>query len=235
MLMTTPDKLETEHKTVEWVSTPQELKTAERERQKIAERERQTREIGPKWYIVQCIRGTDQQALDAFARFKIETYHPKTIMLKPLPRRRMSAAQRQGGMTIMAPSEVALFPRYVFTHFDIQQSGWHDAFEVAGVAGFVCRGGMPVYMPDATVNAIKKRENNGLIPGKDSVRVVFGIGDEVMVTDGPFASFPGIVEQGLDVPIEKLEASMRIKVAVNIFGRATPVDLEYWQVAKRDE
>lgn len=188
-----------------------------------------------KWYIVQCIRGTDQQALDAFARFKIETYHPKTVTLKPLPRRRMSAAQRQGGMVIMSPTEIALFPRYVFTRFDIAQSGWHTAFEVAGVAGFVCRGGMPVYMPDDAIASIKKRENNGLVPGKDSLRVVFGVGEEVTVTNGPFASFPGIVEEGLDVPIEKLVASMRIKVAVNIFGRATPVDLEYWQVAKRDD
>jgi transcription antitermination factor NusG len=43
------------------------------------------------------------------------------------------------------------------------------------------------------------------------------------------------VEQGLDVAIEKLDPGMRIKVAVNIFGRATPVELEYWQVAKQDQ
>lgn len=190
---------------------------------------------GPKWYIVQCIRGTDQQALDAFDRFKIETYHPKTVVLKPMPRRRMSASQRHGGMVIMAPAEVALFPRYVFTRFDIQQGGWHDAFEVAGTSGMICKGGMPVFMPDETIASIKKRENNGLVPSKDSLRVVFGIGDQVTVTNGPFASFPGIVEEGLDVAIEKLAPDMRIKVAVNIFGRATPVNLEYWQVAKQDD
>lgn len=204
-------------------------------REEAARRERERLAVGAKWYIVQCIRGSDQQALDAFKRFQITTYYPKIRQLKPMPRRRMSASQRAGGLSIQIPTEVALFPRYVFTRFDIEHDAWHNAFEVAGVGGLVCRDGMPVYMPDEKIAGIKKRENNGVIPGADSIRAVFNIGDDVIVTDGPFASFPGIVEQGLDVPIEKLEASMRIKVAVNIFGRATPVDLEYWQVAKRDD
>lgn len=203
--------------------------------ERAAERKRLREAPGPKWYVVQCIRGSDAQALTAFERFRIKTYYPKIMQLKPLPRRRMSAAQRQGGFSVQVPTEVALFPRYIFTSLDISQGDWHDAFEVAGVGGLICRDGMPVYMPDEVIAKIKKRENNGVIPGKDSVRAIFGIGDEVTVTNGPFASFPGIVEEGLDVPIEKLEASMRIKVAVNIFGRATPVELEYWQVAKKDQ
>lgn len=203
--------------------------------QRAAERERKRIAAGPKWYVVQSIRGTDQQALNAFERFKIKTYYPKIMQLKPMPRRRMSASQRQGGLSIQMPTEVALFPRYVFTNFDIEQDAWHDAFEVAGVGGLICRDGMPVWMPEEVIASIKKRENNGVIAGKDSVRAIFNIGDEVTVTNGPFASFAGIVEVGLDVPIEKLAASMRIKVAVNIFGRATPVDLEYWQVAKLDQ
>lgn len=199
--------------------------------QRAAERKAEREAPGAKWYIVQCIRGSDQQALDAFGRFKIETYYPKIVQLKPLPRKRMSASQRASGMVVMAPQETALFPRYVFTKFDIKQAGWHEAFEFAGVGGLMCRDRMPVWMPEEKIASIKARENNGVIPGKESLRVLFDIGDKVMVTDGPFASFPAIVEEGLDVAIEKLEASMRIKVAVNIFGRATPVELEYWQVA----
>lgn len=200
-----------------------------------AKREQERLSKGPKWYVVQCIRGTDQQALDAFARFNIATYYPKIVQLKPMPRRRMSASQRAGGLTIQMPTEVALFPRYLFTNFDLRTEAWHSAFELAGVGGLICRDGMPIHIPEETIASIRRRENNGVIQGKDSVRVVFGIGDTVTVTDGPFASFPGIVEDGLDVPIEKLEPSMRIKVAVNIFGRATPVNLEYWQVAKQED
>lgn len=203
--------------------------------QRELERKQAREATGKKWYVSQCVRGTDQQAIDACARFKIATYYPVIMQLKPMPRRRMSAAQRQGGLSIQVPTPVALFPRYLFMNFDIEHDKWHDVFEVAGVGGLVCRNGMPVWMPDEVITSIKKRENNGVIPGKDSVRAIFNIGDEVTVTNGPFASFPGIVEEGLDVPIEKLVASMRIKVAVNIFGRATPVELEYWQVAKRDD
>lgn len=203
----------------------------EQAEKRAAERDRQRDMPGLKFYIGQCFRGTDSQALTAFERFKVETYYPKIMQLKPMPRRRMSAAQRQGGLTIQVPTEVALFPRYIFTRFDLHRGDWHDAFEVAGV-GLICREGKPVWMPDEVIGSIKKRENNGVIPGKDSVRAIFNVGDEVTVTNGPFASFPGIVEEGLDVPIEKLRADMRIKVAVNIFGRATPVELEYWQVVK---
>lgn len=199
-----------------------------------AERESARLAPGPHWYIVQCIRGTDGQALAAFDRFKIKTYYPKIMQLRPLPRRRMSASQRASGMSVMAPAEAPLFPRYVFINFDPKHGNWHGAFDVAGVGGLICKDGQPVYMPDETIAAIKKRENNGIIAGRDSVRAVFGIGEKVVVTDGPFASFPGIVEQGLDVAIEKLDPAMRIKVAVNIFGRQTPVELEYWQVAKLD-
>lgn len=200
-----------------------------------AERKRDRTSPGAKWYVVQCIRGTDTQALAAFDRFRIKTYYPRIVQLRPMPRRRMSASQRRAGITVQAPQEVALFPRYIFTHFDIKLEAWHDAFELAGVGGLICKDGQPVYMPDGIIASIKRRENNGVIPGKDSVRAVFGIGEKVIVTDGPFASFPGIVEEGLDVPIEDLAPNMRIKVAVDIFGRATPVELEHWQVSKPDQ
>lgn len=229
MLMKTPTETEQYDAHVMRRIASQEAK--KRAEINAARRDQERSAQGPKWYIVQCIRGSDQQALDAFERFKIETYYPKIIQLKPMPRKRMSASQRMSGVVVMAPQETALFPRYVFTRFDIRMHGWHEAFEFAGVGGLMSRDRMPLWMPEEKINAIKRRENNGVIPGKEKLRVLFDVGDSVIVTDGPFASFPAIVEEGLDVAIEKLEPSMRIKVAVNIFGRATPVDLEYWQVA----
>lgn len=186
----------------------------------------------PRWYIWQVIRASDQQAIETFARWKIPTYYPRILQLRVVPRRNMSASQRGAGVTVQRPQETPMFPRYLFTRIDLRRPDWHDIVEVAGVGGLICKDSMPVYMPDDVVASIKRRENNGVVPGKDSVRVVFGVGDKVVVTSGPFASFQGTVEQGLDVPIEKLEPSMRIKVAVDIFGRQTPVQLEHWQVAK---
>lgn len=196
-----------------------------------AKRKAEREAAGPKWYIVQCGRRTDRQVLDAFGRSRIETYYPTITQMKPLPRRRMSQMQRRSGLVVMQPQDAAVFPRYVFTRFDIQNSQWREAFEYAGVDGLMCHSGMPVWMPDAIIDRVREQVGNP-ITTTDSLRAFFKVGDEVMVTNGPFATFPGIVEQGLDVPIEKLDASMRIKVAVNIFGRATPVELEYWQVFK---
>lgn len=192
--------------------------------------------VGPKWYIVQCGRRSDQQALDAFGRFKIETYYPTITEFKAMPRRRMSQAQRRSGIVVMEPREVAVFPRYVFTRIDLkdQDSNWREAFDYAGVGGLMGQSGMLVWMPDEAIEHVRGRVGHQ-IHTTDTLRAFLAVGDEVFVNHGPFASFPGIVEQGLDIPIEKLDASMRIKVAVNIFGRATPVELEYWQVSKRSD
>jgi transcriptional antiterminator NusG len=200
-----------------------------------AEKRRAEREaLGPKWYVVQCGRRTDQQVLDSFDRHGIETYYPRITQFKPLPRRRMSQVQRRSGLVVMQPAEVAVFPRYVFTRFDIQQRQWREAFDHAGVGGIMCHSNMPIWLPEAAIERIRGQVGHQ-ITTTDTMRVLLAVGDEVIVNNGPFASFPGIVEQGLDIPIEKLDASTRIKVAVNIFGRATPVDLEYWQVSKRNE
>lgn len=188
---------------------------------------------GPKWYIVQCGRRTDRQVLDTFGRFKVETYYPMITQMKPLPRRQMSQAQRRSGFAVMAPQETAVFPRYVFTRFDIQSRQWRDAFDHAGVGGIMCHSQMPIWMPDEAIEKVK-RQVGSPVTTSDTFRHVFGLGDHVVVTNGPFASFPGIIEQAVDLPLEKLDASTRIKVAVNIFGRATPVELEYWQIAKAD-
>ena len=186
---------------------------------------------GPKWYIVQCGRRTDQQVLDTFDRFKVETYYPTITQMKPLPRRQMSQAQRRAGFAVMAPQETALFPRYVFTRFDIRTQVWREAFDHAGVGGIMCHSAMPIWMPDEVIERVRRQVGTP-ITTSDTFRHVFGLGDKVVVTNGPFATFPGVVEQAVDLPLEKLDASTRIKVAVNIFGRATPVELEYWQVAK---
>lgn len=199
--------------------------------QQAAKRRAEREAPGPKWYIVQCGRRTDQQVLDTFGRFKVETYYPMITQMKPLPRRQMSQAQRRAGFAVMAPQETAVFPRYVFTRFDIRAPAWREAFDHAGVGGIMCHSQMPIWMPDEAIERVK-RQVGSPVTTSDTFRHVFGLGDHVVVTNGPFASFPGIVEQAVDLPLEKLDASTRIKVAVNIFGRATPVELEYWQISK---
>lgn len=213
--------------------TTEMVRRTEYAEQQAAARKAAREAPGPKWYIVQCGRRTDRQVLDTFERFKVETYYPMITQMKPLPRRQMSQAQRRAGFSVMAPQETAVFPRYVFTRFDIQTRQWREAFDHAGVGGIMCHSQMPIWMPDEAIERVRQQVGSP-VTTSDTFRHVFGLGDHVVVTNGPFASFPGVVEQAVDLPLEKLDASTRIKVAVNIFGRATPVELEYWQIAKAE-
>lgn len=184
------------------------------------------------WYIVRSIGKSDVHVLKMLKDLKIEFYYPQVLQMQKRPRRELSAKQRRSGVEIREPRPAPLFPKYIFTHFDMGRDGWREVFKFAGVGGMVCEGDLPVRVSDALISSIKGRENNGVVPGNEATRIVFGIGDEVRVTDGPFASFPGVVERGLDIPIEELDPEARIRVAVSIFGRATPVDLHVWQVTK---
>lgn len=210
--------------------------TAERALRRMQERDAERRRQQVKlddvrWYVVQRFGRSDQAALRVFEEYKIEAYYPKILTLRKISRRQMSARQRASGVEVRKPVPTALFPGYIFMQVDARDPRIRPVFEIAHVGGLVCRSGAPVWMPDDVIAGIKSRENgDGLVPGKESLRAVFNIGDHVLVTDGPFASFPGIVERGLDVPIEQFDPETRIRVAVDIFGRATPVELEIYQV-----
>lgn len=185
------------------------------------------------WYIVRAVGKSDQQALDGLEFYQIESFYPQVTQMRKMQRRLMSAAQRRSGVEILKPQLGPLFPRYIFARFGMARAGWRDIFKNAGVGGMLCEGNLPVRVTDDLIERIKVRESGNGLTASDTLRVLFNVGDEVMITDGPFASFPGIVENCLDCAIDGLDPDTRIKVAVNLFGRATPVELESWQVAKR--
>lgn len=185
------------------------------------------------WYIVRSVGKTDQHALDWLKRFNVETYYPKTIQLRPVARKFLSSSQRRSGMEILRPAISPLFPRYIFARLDLGRHGWHEIFRTAAIGGMVCDGNLPVLINETLFAKIKGREVDGAIQATVTTRALFEIGDEVEVTDGPFAGFPGIVERGLDSAITELAPDDRIKVAVTLFGRAVPVELDVWQVSKQ--
>lgn len=185
-----------------------------------------------RWYMTRCQRGTDNQVIAGFEAAGIQTYYPKILEMTPVPRRELTASQRNCGHTIQKPRPRPLFPRYVLVFVDLRNFDWQAMFKRIGAAGFTCEGNLPVALRDAEMQRIKARENGGLIDGKEKTRMVFGLGEEITVTSGPFASFPATVESVLDLPIGDLDSATRIDVAINIFGRMTRVELELWQVAK---
>jgi transcription termination/antitermination protein NusG len=121
-------------------------------------------------------------------------------------------------------SERRFMPGYVLVHMEMSSRGYHLISSINRVTGFLGPQGRPMPMRDAEVNQILNRVEEGLEAPRNLIR--FEIGENVQVTDGPFEGFAGMVE---DVD----EAHSRLKVTVSIFGRATPVELEFTQVTKQ--
>ena len=122
-------------------------------------------------------------------------------------------------------SERRFMPGYVLVRMEMTNRGYHTISSINRVTGFLGPQGKPTPMRDAEVNAMLNRtsESGEAVAPRNLIR--FEVGENVSVTDGPFEGFSGMVE-------EVDEISSRIKVTVSIFGRPTPVELEFTQVAK---
>ena len=121
-------------------------------------------------------------------------------------------------------TERRFMPGYVLVHMEMSDRGYHLINSINRVTGFLGPQGRPMPMRDAEVNAILNRVQEG----EEAPRtlIAFDIGERVKVNDGPFEGFDGTVEQ-VD------EENQRLKVMVSIFGRETPVELEFAQVSKQ--
>lgn len=115
------------------------------------------------------------------------------------------------------------FPGYVLAKIDMSDDIWHLIKNTPKVTGFLGASNKPHPITEAEAERLIKQMQEGVVNPRRTV--TFEVGEEVKVAEGPFASFNGIVE-------EVDEDKGRVKVSVSIFGRATPVDLEFGQVEK---
>jgi len=115
------------------------------------------------------------------------------------------------------------FPGYLLVHMEMNNETWHLVKDTPQVTAFIGGKTKPIPIPDGGIDALVEKINEGTL--RPTVKMDFEKGDEVAIVEGPFANFNGTVEE---VKPEK----GRLKVLVSIFGRQTPIELEFLQVKK---
>ena len=120
-------------------------------------------------------------------------------------------------------SQRKFFPGYILVEMEMNDETWHVVKDTRQVSGFLGSANKPRPMPKHEVEALVRQIEEGIERPKP--KVMFDVGDAVRVMDGPFASFNGVVE-------EVMAEKAKLKVSVSIFGRPTPVELEFIQVEK---
>ncbi|GJL89994.1 MAG: transcription termination/antitermination protein NusG [Minwuia thermotolerans] len=172
-----------------------------------------------RWYIVHAYSGFEKKVAEAI-REQIEQKDMADLIEQVLVPTEEVVEMRRGQKV---NSERKFFPGYVLVKMDMTNESYHLVKNVGKVTGFLGTANKPQPIPDREAERILQQMQDGIERPKPSI--MFEIGEQVRVSDGPFASFNGIVE---DIDEERT----RLKVSVSIFGRATPVELEYTQVEK---
>jgi len=172
-----------------------------------------------RWYVIHVYSGFERQVADKIEEQVLQSHLAEEIEKVLVPMEEVVEMRR--GEKVNA--ERKFFPGYVLVKMEMSDESWHLIMNTAKVTGFLGPRDRPTPISEAEANRIIHQVEEGIERPKPSV--TFDIGEQVLVSDGPFASFNGMVE---DVDEEKA----RLKVSVSIFGRSTPVELEYSQVEK---
>jgi len=174
-----------------------------------------------RWYIIHAYSGFEnkvkEQILADAARMGLD----KLVEAVEVPTEKVTEIRR--GKKVQ--SERKFFPGYVLAKLTMNDQVYHLVKNTPKVTGFLGPNGKPQAIPDAQAHRMLDTKEEAAAAPKTKVKVDYEIGDAVKVLDGPFASFNGVVEE-LDFD------RARVKVSVSIFGRATPVELEFEQVER---
>ena len=176
--------------------------------------------MAKRWYSVSVLSNFEKKIAEQIRTSASESGLEEQIEEVLVPTEEIIEVRRGKKVT----AERRFMPGYVLVRMEMSDQGYHLINSINRVTGFLGPQGRPMPMRDAEVNAILNRVQEG----EEAPRtlITFEIGEKVKVNDGPFEDFDALVE-GVD------EENQRLKVAVSIFGRETPVELEYTQVTKQ--
>jgi len=176
--------------------------------------------MAARWYAVSVLSNYEKKVAESIREAVVQQGLEEEILQVLVPTEEVIEVRR--GKKVQA--ERRFMPGYVLVQMDMSDRAYHLINSTHRVTGFLGPQGRPVPMRDAEVGAIINQVEEGAERPRSLIS--FDVGEQVSVTDGPFEGFTGMVE---DVD----EAHSRLKVTVSIFGRATPVELEFSQVTKQ--
>lgn len=172
-----------------------------------------------RWYVVHTLTGQEEKVKSSLEKIMTAGPEGEPIAQVLVPMEKVSEV-KAGKKKI---SERRVFPGYVLVQMALSDETWYMVKNTPGVAGFVGSKAKPVPLQDEEVTQILQAAQEKM--EKPIPKVIFEKGEAVRINEGPFNNFNGVIEE---VNPEK----GKLKVMVTIFGRATPVELEYWQVEK---
>lgn len=175
--------------------------------------------MAKRWYSVSVLSNFEKKVAEQIRQAAADAGLSDDIEEVLVPTEEVIEVKRGRKVT----SERRFMPGYVLVRAEMSNPVHHLISSIHRVTGFLGPMGRPTPLRDSEVNTILNRVEEGQEAPRNLIR--FDIGEKVRVTDGPFEGFDGMVE-------EVDEGTNRLKVSVSIFGRATPVELEFTQVSK---